>query len=143
MGTFGFRGVVFCVFLTGLAVMRAEQSRTAVSPAAVTKEVSCTCTSVPFVPDPPCAAQCTLRFLKGVPATRLASTLKLSPAASKAVSTIKDKGVSQAEFEQFVVSPQGREFQKALESTKKQDLAVFVAASDQSKPPGARNASKK
>jgi outer membrane protein OmpA-like peptidoglycan-associated protein len=91
--------------------------------AAETRETPCTCTSVPFLPDPPCANQCTRRILETNSASALTRSLKLEGSVRDALMSLKDKPVTDEAVAAFARTKEGAAFSSALQAANVASLA--------------------
>jgi hypothetical protein len=78
----------------------------------------CTCTSLPFRPDPPCAKFCALEILRTVSTARLKTALSLPRPVEAAVAKAKSGELTESRYQDFIATREGAAFRTALEGAK-------------------------
>jgi LPXTG-motif cell wall-anchored protein len=113
---------------TFLAIGGAVSAQQSVRPAATAS--GCKCQLYPWQPDPPCVKECAGLLFTEISTAELVKTLKLSPAAAHKINELKVGGVTAAETETFLRSPEGVEFTKLTTGVAPNELQRLAATAE-------------
>ena len=106
---------------------------------------SCSCTSVPFTPDPPCTRVCTEALIVGLSIDRLDKSLDLSTGTWAELKNLKRARTTEPPtgtagsagrhwVESFLDSSSGKEFLQGLGTLKSDDLRSLIDEARTKKP---------